>query len=90
MLGSSTVFLDFGMQFCVAGAMFGEVPVAPRIANDVLRASRTDHESHFAGQAQIAVRLEGDTCCSALLFFFSKCRLRSLSTKSQPVGTNSR
>ena len=65
MLGSSTFFLDFGMRFCVAGAIFGEVPVAPRIVNDVLCVSRTDHESHFAGQAQYLVRLEGDTYCSA-------------------------
>ena len=43
------------MQFCVAGAVFGEVgvmPVAPRIVNDVSYVTGINHESHFAWQVQ--------------------------------------
>ena len=41
------------------------MPVAPRIVNDVPYATKINHESHFAWQAQYLVRLEGDACCSA-------------------------
>ena len=53
--------LDFGVHFCVAGAVFG---VAPRIVNDVPYVTKIKHESHFAWQAQYLVRLAGDTCSS--------------------------
>ena len=68
---TSTVFgqflLDFGMQFRVAGAAFGEVGDACCSAhcNDVSYVTDINHESHFTWQAQYLVRLEGDACCSA-------------------------
>ena len=40
--------------------------VAPRILNDVSYVRRINHEIHFAWQAQFFVKLEGDSCCSAL------------------------
>ena len=39
--------------------------VALRIVIDVSYASRINHESHFAWQAQYLVRLEGEPWCSA-------------------------
>ena len=42
-----------------------EMPVAPRIVNDVAYVTKINHESHFAWQAQYLVMLEGDACCSA-------------------------
>jgi len=42
-------------------------PVAPRNVNDVSYVRRSKHASHFAWQAQYLVRLEGDTCCSAIV-----------------------
>ena len=54
-------FLDFGIQFCVAGAVFGEVggmPVVPRIVNDVSNVTDITHESHFLWQAQYLVILQ--------------------------------
>ena len=40
--------------------------VAPRILNDVSYVRRINHEIHFAWQAQFFVKLEGDSCGSAL------------------------
>ena len=40
-------------------------PVAPRIVNDISYESTTNHDNHFAWQAQYLVRWEGDACCSA-------------------------
>ena len=39
--------------------------VAPRIVNDVPYATKINHESNFAWQAQYLVRLVGDACSSA-------------------------
>ena len=41
------------------------IPVAPRIVNDVSCETRTNHESHFAWQAQYLVKLDCDSRCSA-------------------------
>ena len=40
--------------------------VAPRILNDVSYVRRINDEIHFAWQAQYLVKLERDSCCSAL------------------------
>ena len=53
------------------------MPVAPRIVNDVPYATKINHESHFAWQAQYLVRLEGDACCSA------HCKCRSICDEDQ-------
>ena len=42
------------------------MPVAPRIVNDVPYVTKINDASHFSWQAQHLVRLEGETCCSAL------------------------
>ena len=42
-----------------------EIPVAPRIVNDVSYAMRINHEIHFAWQAQYLLKLEAAFCCSA-------------------------
>ena len=39
-------------------------PVPPRIVNNVSRATRINHDSHFPWQAQYLVRLDGQTCYS--------------------------
>ena len=39
--------------------------VTPRIVKNVSYVTDINHESHFTGQAQYLVRLEGDACCSA-------------------------
>ena len=39
--------------------------VTPRIVNSVSCVTRTNHEIHFAWQAQYSVMLEDDTGCSA-------------------------
>ena len=58
----SSVFKDFlrnlGMEFCVAGAIFGDVgrPVAPRTVNDVSYVMRIQHVSLSAWQAQYLVK----------------------------------
>ena len=57
--------LNVGWSFCVAGAGWRLMPVAPRIVNDVAYVMRINHEIHVAWQAQYLVRLEGDACCSA-------------------------
>ena len=41
------------------------MPVALRIVNDVSYVMRSNHEIHFAWQAQYLARLEGDAFCSA-------------------------
>ena len=41
-------------------------PVAPRIVLDVFYVTRINHKVHFAWQAQYLVKLEDDSCCSAL------------------------
>ena len=40
--------------------------VAPRIVNDVSSVMRINHEIHFAWQEQYLVKLDCDSCCSAL------------------------
>ena len=40
--------------------------VTPRIVNSVSCVTRISHESHFAWQAQYLLKLEADSCCSAL------------------------
>ena len=66
MLGSWSnrprIGIDAGAVF---GQVGGEMPVAPRIVNDVSYVTRINHESHFAWQAQYLVRLAGDACSSA-------------------------
>ena len=42
-----------------------EIPVAPRIVNDVSYVSSTNTVIPFAWQAQYLVRLQGDACRSA-------------------------
>ena len=49
------------------------MPVALRIVNDVSYVMRTNHEIHFAWQAQYLVKLEGDACCSAHCKFHMRC-----------------
>ena len=44
----------------MAGAVFGELVVAPRIVNDVSYVTRINDEMHFAWQAQYLVKLECD------------------------------
>ena len=39
--------------------------VTPRIVNSASCVKRSDHEGHFAWQAQYLVSLDSDTCCSA-------------------------
>ena len=44
----------------MAGAVFGELVVAPRIVNDVSYVTRINDEMHFARKAQYLVKLECD------------------------------
>ena len=41
--------------------------VAPRIVSNVSYVTRSNHEIHFAWQAQYLVRLEGDAFCSRIV-----------------------
>ena len=38
--------------------------VAPRIVSNVSYVTRSNHEIHFAWQAQYLVKWEGESCCS--------------------------
>ena len=40
-------------------------PVAPRLVLDVPYVTLMNHEIHFLWQAQLLVKLEDDSCCSA-------------------------
>ena len=66
--GSITTFLLRGRRSVWWG--WREIPVAPRIVNDVSYVSMNNTVIPFAWQAQSLVRLQGDACC------FAHCKWR--------------
>ena len=50
--------------------------VAPRIVSNVSYVTRSNHEIHFAWQAQYLVKWEGDSCCSAHCEFVPEATLK--------------